>query len=142
MTVHANLPHHSYLKYLIDSDWVIDAQHNREAVINRIRQLAPVGLGISIISLAELYDGILGDPDPEESDKALRKFLDTFRVLSVDDEICRIFARERRRLRAAGTLIPDMDLLIGATAIRHNLTILTNNRRHFERLQGLSIISA
>ena len=41
----------------------------------------------------------------------------------------------------AGTPIADFDLLIGATAIRHNLTILSNNRRHFERLEGLSVIS-
>ncbi len=130
------------MKYLIDSDWVIDAQHNREAVLDRLQQLALDGLGISIISLAELYDGILGDPDPEESDKALSKFIEAFRVLYVDEKICRIFARERRRLRAAGTLIPDFDLLTGATATRHNLTILTNNRRHFQRLDKLSIISA
>ena len=29
----------------------------------------------------------------------------------------------------------------GATAIRHNLTLLTNNRRHFGRPRGLDIIS-
>lgn len=49
---------------------------------------------------------------------------------------------ERARLRAMGTLIQDMDLLIGATALHHNLTLLTNNRRHFGRLPGLNIISA
>ena len=142
MTVPANRQSCSSLKYLIDSDWVIDAQHNREAVVHHLLKLAQEGLGISIISLAELYDGIMGeDPDPNESNEALRMFLDAFQVLPVDEEICWIFAKERRRLRAAGTLIPDMDLLIGATAIRHNLAILTNNRRHFERLEGLSIIS-
>ena len=47
---------------------------------------------------------------------------------------------ERARLRAAGMLIPGMDLLIGATALRHNLTLLGNNRRRFGRLSGLRII--
>ena len=63
-------------------------------------------------------------------------------VLPVDDEVCRIFARERGRLRAAGTPVGDFDILIGATALRHDLTLLTNNRRHFERLESLRIISA
>ena len=63
-------------------------------------------------------------------------------IVDVDWEICRIFARERGRLRAAGMPIPDFDLMIGATALRYNLTLLTNNRRHFERLTGLQIISA
>ena len=32
-----------------------------------------------------------------------------------------------------------MDILIGATAISNNLTLLTNNTRHFERMQGLKL---
>ena len=44
-------------------------------------------------------------------------------------------------MRAAGNLIGDLDILIGFTALRHGLTLLTNNRRHFERLQGLNIVS-
>jgi tRNA(fMet)-specific endonuclease VapC len=38
-------------------------------------------------------------------------------------------------------MIGDCDLLIGATALRHNLTLLTNNRRHFERIDGLRMES-
>ena len=43
--------------------------------------------------------------------------------------------------RASGELVSDFDLFIGATALRHHLTLLTNNRRHFERIEGLRIIS-
>ena len=60
-------------------------------------------------------------------------FLAAVDIVPLDDVVCRIFARERGRLRAAGTPLGDFDLLIGATAIRHGLTLLTNNRRHFER---------
>jgi predicted nucleic acid-binding protein len=52
-----------------------------------------------------------------------------------------LFAKERGRLRAAGSLIGDFDLLIGVTAIQNDLTLLTNNRRHFERINGLNIES-
>jgi tRNA(fMet)-specific endonuclease VapC len=38
-------------------------------------------------------------------------------------------------------IIGDMDLLIAATALQHGLTLLTNNRSHFERLEGLTIAS-
>ncbi len=79
--------------------------------------------------------------DPERSEWALSKFLDRIDVVAVDEPVCRIFARERGQLRAAGTPVGDFDLLIGATALRHNLTLLTNNRRHFERVQGLTIVS-
>lgn len=64
-----------------------------------------------------------------------------FPIIDLNVPICRIFGVERARLRAAGTPIQDMDLLIGATALHHDLTLLSNNRRHFERLSGLRIIS-
>ena len=52
-----------------------------------------------------------------------------------------MFGRERSRLRAAGLLIGDFALLISATALQHDLTLLTNNRCHFELLDGLHIES-
>ena len=125
----------------MDTDWAIDHLHGRAKVVRRLEELAPAGLDLSIISLAELYEGVFGSYDPEASERVLRNLLERIHVVPLDEEICRTFASERRRLRAAGMLISDFDLMIGATAIHHRLTLLTNNRRHFERLGGLQIIS-
>jgi tRNA(fMet)-specific endonuclease VapC len=38
-----------------------------------------------------------------------------------------------------GRLISDMDLLIAATAMHHNLTLVTRNHRHFERVPNLRL---
>ena len=131
------------MQYLADTDWLIAYQRNIAPVVARLRNLMPAGVGVSIISVAELYDGVFGSADPPARERWLTDFLTAgFEILDVDWAICRIFARERGRLRTAGTLIPDFDLMIGATALRYNLTLLTNNRRHFERLTGLQIISA
>ena len=111
-------------------------------VVNRLNDLRREGIGLSIVSLAELYDGVFGADNPRLEEQTLRNFLGPIAVVHLDETICRIFARERVRLRNAGRLISDLDLLIGSTAVRHNLTLLTNNRRHFERLQGLAILSA
>ena len=93
------------------------------------------------MSLAELYDGVAGAKEKHYAEQGLQSFLDDVEVLQVDDRVCRIFGAERARLRAAGNLIEDLDLLIGSTAMSYSLTLLTNNRRHFERMQGLDIIS-
>lgn len=131
------------MQYLADTDWVISYQRGVAPVVQRLDSLLLAGVGLSIISVAELYDGILGSPDPDGGEQSLRDFLAMgIEIVDIDWEICRIFARERGRLRTAGTLIPDFDLMIGATALRYNLTLLTNNQRHFERLTGLQIISA
>ena len=130
------------MTYLIDTDWVIDHLNHIERVTRRLEELAPAGLALSIISLAELYEGVFYSRDPVESEAALQRFLDPeLTILGMDEETYKIFGKERGRLRTAGALIGDCDLLIGSTALRHNLTLLTNNRRHFERIEGLRIES-
>ena len=129
------------MQYLVDTDWVIDNLHGRQPVVNRLSELSADGLGLSVVSLAELYEGVFHSTQPQAEELGLREFLPSVEILPLDDEVCRIFGRERGRLRASGNLIGDLDLLIGCTALRYGLTILSNNRRHFERIQGLNIIS-
>jgi tRNA(fMet)-specific endonuclease VapC len=50
-----------------------------------------------------------------------------------------VFAHEKARLSKSGMIIPDFDLLIGATAIANDLILVTNNEKHFSRLEGITI---
>lgn len=127
--------------YLVDTDWIIDHLNGVAVVTTRLNELRPVGLAVSIISLAELYEGVHYSRDPARSEASLRQFLTGLSVLSIDDDVCRIFGRERGRLRQHGRTIGDFDLLIAATCLRHQLQICSNNRRHFEAVEGLSIVS-
>ncbi len=129
------------MRYLIDTDWSIDYLRDSPAIAEQVNNLRSEGIGLSVVSLAELYEGIFLSRDPARSEEGLRQFLSRIELLALDVETCRIFGQERGRLRGVGNLIGDMDILIGATALRHNLTLLTNNHRHFERIQGLSISS-
>ena len=72
----------------------------------------------------------------------MKRFLEGLSVLGLDDETCSRFGRLRGELRRRGDLVGDFDLLIAVTALSHNLTLLSNNRRHFQRIPGLSIQSA
>jgi predicted nucleic acid-binding protein len=49
------------------------------------------------------------------------------------------FAEVRSFLRHRGQLIPDFDLLIGATALHYELTLLTFSRRDFQRIPDLKL---
>ena len=126
----------------MDTDWAIDYLHRADRTVRRLEELLPKGVGLSVISLAELYDGLAGSKNPDADREALRLFLEAVDVVPLDDAACRVFGEERARLREEGNLIGDMDILIGATAISSNVSLLTNNRRHFERMQGLNIVSA
>ena len=130
------------MNFLIDTDWTIDYLNGAQYVRDRLNDLSISDLGISVVSVAELYEGVLYSRNMEDDHAALSLFLENeVIVLGVDMEICRIFGRERGRLRRQGRIIGDMDLLIASTCLRHNLTLLSNNRRHFESVGGLEIIS-
>jgi predicted nucleic acid-binding protein len=62
-------------------------------------------------------------------------------ILGIDEEICRIFGRERGKLRNQKQLIGDIDLLIASTGLYYKLPILTNNQRHYKMVAGLKILS-
>ena len=129
------------MKYLVDTNWIILHFRGNDRVVRRIEMLAPEGIGLSVVSMGELYEGVYRASDPASSESALQLVLSDIDIVHIDDEVCRIFGRQRARLRASNALIGDTDLWIGATAIRHGLTLLTNNTRHFERMQGLTIVS-
>ena len=126
----------------MDTDWVIDYLHKAYRTVRRLESLFTDGVGMSVVSLAELYEGLARSRNLDADAEALRLFLEAVDVVPLDDAACRVFGEERARLREEGNPIGDMDILIGATAISCNLTLLTNNRRHFERMQGLNIVSA
>jgi tRNA(fMet)-specific endonuclease VapC len=128
-------------RYLVDTDWAIDHLNGQERTRQRLEELAARGLGFSMIPLAEVYEGILYSQDPEKNERGLQDFLQDVTVIGIDEETSRLFGKERGWLRAEGKGVADFDLMIGMTARQHDLTLLTNNRRHFEHIKGLRIES-
>jgi len=130
------------MKYLIDTDWVIDHLKGETRVGRELEGLAPQGVAISVISLAELYEGVYFSRDPIKSQKLLDEFLaPDLKILNIDPEICKVFGKERGRLRQQKKMVSDFDLLIASTCLYYNLTLLTNNRKHYEMVKGLNIFS-
>jgi predicted nucleic acid-binding protein len=68
---------------LVDTDWIIDHLSGVTAVTTRLTELRPAGLAVSIISLAELYEGIHYSRDPVRSEASLQQFLTGLPVLSI-----------------------------------------------------------
>ena len=127
--------------YLIDTDWIIHYLNGQRETVKRLVSLRKEGLAISVISLAELYEGVYYSTNPEGDKKALDDFLTGVSILGLEDEICKIFGKERGKLRKLKIVIGDFDLLIAATCLCYNLTLLTNNIRHFKMVEGLNIVS-
>ncbi len=127
------------LRYLVDTNWVIDAYIGTPASVQVLNHLSDDGLGVSIISSGELFEGAFGFPDPQARLAQFRVLLNRFTTGPLSDPIMEDFARTRAQLRRSGQLIPEMDLLIAATALSHDLTLVTRNFRHFERIPNLTL---
>lgn len=127
------------MPYLVDADWIINALAGRHDAVATLRQLAPEGLAVSWITVGELYEGALASPNPRGHLASLRRFLSPFRKLNPSDPIVERFAGIRFFLRRRGEVIPDFDIVVGATALHHDLTLLTRNARHLGRVPSLRL---
>jgi len=96
---------------------------------------------MSIVTLAELYSGVSRSTDRAKAKREVQRIVSQVAVLGIDDTIARVWGREDARLARAGQKIGDVDLFIAATALAHGLTLCTQDRRHFERIEGLRIES-
>ncbi len=76
---------------------------------------------------------------PEKNSVALSQFLSIIEILPFDDEAACQYGLIRADLQRKGTLIGQMDMLIAAHAKAKGLTIVTNNVREFERVNGLEL---
>lgn len=127
------------MSYLIDSNVIIDGLKGISSTTQTLASLENAGLAVSTITLAEVYEGAFGQANPVPHLESARRFLAGFAVIDVTEQIAVRFAELRHSLRRQGNLIPDMDLLIAATALEFDLTLLTRNLRHFERVPDLRL---
>jgi tRNA(fMet)-specific endonuclease VapC len=127
------------MTYLVDSDWVAEYLKGRATAVNLLDSFFEEDLAISIITFGEIYEGIYYGTDPQNNELVFRSFLRGVRVLGINRTIARRFALIRGKLRAEGQIIPQPDILIAATALQYDLTLLTRNVRDFERIPDLKL---
>lgn len=127
------------MKYLLDTNQVVYWLRNDRRVVNELLARKDEGLAVSIISVAELYEAVFRASDPDAAEGELKDFLAQAPLLGVDEEVGRVFGRERARLRQLGTPMSDLDLLITFSALRYGLTLLTADK-DFQRVANLNII--
>jgi tRNA(fMet)-specific endonuclease VapC len=89
--------------------------------------------------LAELRYGADCSAQPDANHQAIDDFVSGVDVLDVDADIARAFGKIKAQLRRQGNLIEDFDLLLAATALTNNLTLVTSNTAHFGRIGGLTL---
>lgn len=96
---------------------------------------------ISFMTLAELRRWELQNNWGARRIRAAREFLDDFTVVYSDEELCEIWAEIMCDAHKFGNPIDTADAWVAAVALYFDIPLVTNNRRHFENVKDLKIIS-
>lgn len=125
-------------KYLIDTNTCIYFINGKFELKKKFEEVDPDNCFISEITLAELKFGVENSEKKEKNQIALDNFLTGVKIVPIFHSLD-LYAKEKSRLRKAGATIDDFDLLIGVTAITHNLVLVTNNTSHFKGIKGIKL---
>jgi tRNA(fMet)-specific endonuclease VapC len=112
-----------------------------ETVLSKLKKSRKKGLFISSITLAELEVGNANANSlyKERNRLALLEFLTIMGIKHFDDNAAKEYGILKKDLMDRNCLIGPFDMLIGAHAKSLKMTLVTNNVREFERIQGLKI---
>lgn len=128
------------MNILLDTDICIYAINGRKPeALARLRSYRLGDVGISAVTYAELRFGVENSSQIEANLERLERFLLPLEIMSFDAEAGRCYGRVRTELYRSGCPIGSNDLLIASHALSLNATLVTNNVREFERVEGLRV---
>ncbi|MDX1943103.1 MAG: type II toxin-antitoxin system VapC family toxin [Saprospiraceae bacterium] len=125
-------------QYLIDTDICIFFLQGKFGIKDKVKEVGIDNCYISEITIAELTFGAYYSSNFEKHIVEIKQIEDLFQVIPIYDAVP-LYGKEKARLKKAGLLIPDFDLLIGTTAIAKNMIMATNNENHLSRIAGVKI---
>ena len=120
-----------------DTDVLIDFLARREPAATSVAQaLNRQELATTTVTRYEL---LAGARTPQEK-ASIMSFLDALQVEPLDPGSADRAADIFRTLETSGKRIETGDCLIAGIVLHHHGTLLTRNRRHFERIEGLTLV--
>lgn len=125
--------------YMLDTNICIFVMAGRGAALAERFEAESERLCISSVTLAELSYGVEKSAARERNRRALDGFVARLEVLGFDDGAARVYGALRARLERDGRVIGPYDMMIAAHAVSRGLTVVTNNRREFDRVEGLAV---
>ena len=127
------------MMYLLDTNictYIINEQPAQ--VLQRLIQAGRESLAISTVTVAELAFGVAKSTRADSRAK-LETFLSKFPILDWDQDAAWVYGNVRKTLEVKGRRIGERDLLLACQALAQGATMVTNNTREFERIEGLKL---
>ena len=131
------------MAFLIDSDWTIDHLNNVKEATDLLGRLGEERLFISIVTYMEVYQGALRTEDPATAISNLQAFVAQVPIMPLTTDIaerCAVLREDLRKQRKNPTR-RALDLIIAATALVHDLVLVTRNVDDYKDLPDLKLYS-
>jgi tRNA(fMet)-specific endonuclease VapC len=127
-------------RYMLDTDtcsYVIKRANDK--LLKKLSRTAVQDVCVSVVTKAELLYGVELSRRRQNDAAAVDAFLRHVVVLDFPDDAAAYYAVIRAALKKRGTMIGANDLFIAAHARALGLTLVTNNVREFQRVEGLAV---
>ena len=125
--------------FLLDTDTLIYNLKGNEEIKRNLQDHFEDPMKICVITIMELYYGAYKSKKITGNLSKVRTIENAFEIISVSSECAEIFGMLRASLKKSGMLLDDFDLIIASCAMTNNLTLVTNNTKHFSRIDGLKL---
>jgi len=132
------------MPYLLDSDQCIYALSGRADAVELVDRLLTDGCAISVITYMEIYQGIVRTAEPDQALLQVQRFLQAIPIIPITTSIAERCAALRQQLKEQGKRVNSraLDLLNAATALTHDLALVTNNLEDYSDIPGLVLYRA
>ena len=127
--------------HMLDTDTVSYLIKGKSPSIEaKLASLIPAMVCISVITRAALLYGLKRLPADHRLHLAVRQFLKIVRILPWDSEAADWYADIRHQLVSRGQPIGELDMMIAAHTLSAGAVLVTNNHRHYERIDAPLIL--
>ncbi len=124
----------------VDTDLLIGVLRGKGDAEKKMRELDEEGRqATTSVNAFELFFGACKSREKGINVQATMSLLDRFDVLSLDLESSQKAGEVLAALAAAGEVIDFRDALIGGIALVNSLSLVTRNKEHFARVNGLKL---
>ena len=130
------------MPYLFDTDAISELLRPRplKTYVDWLKAVPRDAQFASAVTVGELFKGAYRSAARERHLKNIeQRILPSVTILPYDLSVARVFGMIRADLELSGAILPDADLQIAATAIYHDLELVTGTIRHFERIASLRL---
>ena len=124
---------------LMDTDVCIELLRGNKRVLE-CRAKAADDVAVCFMTMGELFYGVERSSRPAHNRQLVERFLLSVPCLHSDSEIMERFGALKANLAKSGSVLPDADILVAATALTRCDSLVSGNTTHFSRIPGLSVL--